>query len=94
MNRADALRFVSVVVDDALNGQQIEKPEFVVNTAFIREDARLVGWQCGFEPLFVAVQSYLPGIRIDDDDAIELATDFLSERGWFGDTLRDPDHLI
>jgi hypothetical protein len=43
----------------------------------------LVGWQCGFEPLFVAVHSYLD-VEIDEEEAEELARDFLTDRGWFG----------
>jgi hypothetical protein len=58
------------------------------------DNARFVGWQCGFEPLFVAVWSYLPDTRIDDDDAVEIATDLLEERKWFSDGPRDPDYLI
>lgn len=53
----------------------------------------LVGWQCGFEPLFVAVHSYLD-VRLDDDEAIELATDYLVERGWFASEPTEPDYII
>jgi hypothetical protein len=59
-------------------------------------NARLVGWQCGFEPLFVAVWSYLD-VRLDDCEAEEIATDFLIERGWFGKNLehgKEPDYVI
>lgn len=54
----------------------------------------LVGWQCGFEPLFVRVRSYL-GVEIDNDEAVELATDGLNEIGWFGaEGPREPDYII
>lgn len=86
MTREDALPYVSFAVDDALSERQpAEAPP----------NARLVGWQCGFEPLFVAVWSYLPDVTISADDAAELATDLLSERNWFaqGET-REPDYII
>lgn len=57
----------------------------------------LVGWQCGFEPLFVAVHSHMGAgadYEIDDEEAEELATDYLRERGWFGDNEREPDYII
>jgi hypothetical protein len=74
MTREQALPYVSYYLDDA--------PSPDHSTTDIKDDARLVGWQCGFEPLFIAVQSYLPGVRIDDEEAIEIATDYLQEIGW------------
>jgi len=54
----------------------------------------LVGWQCGFEPLFVAVHSYLD-VRIDDADAEDMAAEYLEERNWFGEAGRvDCDYII
>ena len=44
---------------------------------------RLVVWECGFEPLVVAVWSYLPDTRLDASDAEDIARDYLFERGWF-----------
>ena len=85
MNRNQALPFVSFCVDDALSER---------NVADMPANARLIGWQCGFEPLFVAVWSYLDCL-LDADEAIELATDLLSERHWFaGDEVREPDYVI
>lgn len=89
MTRDDAIPYVSFVVDDSLNGREIGADQH----ATIRADSRLIGWQCGFEPLFVAVHSYL-SVRLDDDEAIELATDYLEERGWFADGPTEPDHVI
>lgn len=85
MNREQALPFVSYAVDNALSERQpSEAPE----------NARLVGWQCGFEPMFVAVWSYLGG-RLDDEEAIDLAVDLLSEKNWFADGERtEPDYVI
>lgn len=79
--RAEALEYVSYAVDDAM-AERTGEP--------IPPHARLVGWQCGFEPLFVAVWSYLPEVRLDDDDAIELATELLQEKNWFNDS-NNPD---
>ena len=84
MERVDALPYVGHAVDDALSPR---------NPADAPEDARLIGWQCGFEPMFVAVWSYL-GVRVDDDTAIEIATDYLAEIGWFSGEPTDPDHVI
>lgn len=86
MTREQALPYVSFVLDDALS--QDHSPSEVHPTAV------LVGWQCGFEPMFVAVQSYLPRVRLDAEEAIEIATDFLVERDWFANGPTDPDYVI
>jgi hypothetical protein len=39
--------------------------------------------------MFVAVHSYLPAVRLDDDTAEEIATDYLKEIGWFSGELLD-----
>jgi hypothetical protein len=85
MNRKDALPYVSYCVDDALAERDVKE---------MPANARFVGWQCGFEPLFVAVWSYLDGVRIDDADAIEIATDLLQERKWFAGDPTEPDYVI
>jgi hypothetical protein len=74
MNRTDALPYVSYMVDDTGNER---------HQTDIPENAVLVGWGCGFELMFVAVWSYLPGIQVDPDEAEELAIDLLQERAWF-----------
>lgn len=85
MTRKQALAYVSFVLDDSLGILSLDKME---------PNARLVGWECGFEPLFVAVQSYIPGVRIESDDAEEIATDYLSEIGWFADGPTSCDYLL
>lgn len=86
MKRAHALPYVSVALDDALAVRTGEP---------IPPHARLVGWRCGFEPLFVAVWSYLPDVRLDADDAEGIALNYLIERGWFGDEEpRNADYVI
>jgi hypothetical protein len=84
MTREQALQYVSYAVDDALSERdQSEMPA----------NARLVGWQCGFEPMFVAVWSYL-GNKLDDVEAEELAIDLLTELAWFSDQPTEPDYII
>jgi hypothetical protein len=87
MTKDDAVRYLSFAVDDALSERRTdERPD----------NARLIGWQCGFEPLFVAVWSYLPGVTLSDDDAEELARDLLQEKRWFADCDNPPpaDYII
>jgi len=86
MTRKQALKYVEYVLDDALSADH--------TLADLRSDACLVGWQCGFEPLFVAVQSYIPGVVLDADEAEEIATDYLSEIGWFSDEPTEPDYVL
>lgn len=89
MTREDALPYVSFVVDTALS------PDHEITPAIL-ERATLVGWQCGFEPLFVAVVGATmdtSGVRdvVDEDEAEDIARDYLRERGWF--TEPDEDNL-
>ena len=84
MNRQDAIAYVGHHVDDALSPDPKE----------ITDDTRLVGWQCGFEPMFVAVHSYLPGCTCDDGEAEELAVDYLLEIGWFAGHETAPDFIL
>jgi hypothetical protein len=84
MTREQALPYVSFCVDDALSERSI---------ADMPANARLIGWQCGFEPLFVAVWSYL-NVRLDDADAEDIASDFLVERKWFSGEPTPADHFI
>lgn len=81
MKLSDALPYVSFCITDALS--VLDGP--------VPDHARLVGWQCGFEPLFVAVYSYIPGVRLEDDEAEEIATEFLQERRWFTDCDNPPE---
>lgn len=84
MNREDAIPSIGFCVDNSLAERQAQ--DMPVN-------ARLVGWQCGNEPMFVAVWSYLGG-RLDDDEAVELAIDLLFEKGWFADEVLEPDYIL
>jgi len=86
MTRQDAMRYVSFCIDDALAEREMKD---------MPDNARLVGFQCGFEPLFVAVWSYL-GVRLSDFEAETLAIDLLSERKWFSDSdePHDADYIL
>ena len=84
MNKKQALEYVSYCVDDALCER---------NIADMPENARLVGWQCGFEPLFVAVWSYL-GVKLSEEEAEEIAIDLLEEKKWFTDESIPADYII
>lgn len=96
MTRAQAIPYVSYVVDDAGSGRALNAdPHAIVRSGIdFSHRSILIGWQCGFEPLFVAVHSYLD-CHIDDDEAEELAKDYLSEIGWFGSKdATDPDYIV
>ena len=105
MIREQAIPYVAYVVDDAGSGRELgADPHAVVrpgNPSKRLDDpkapecyaSRLVGWQCGFEPLFVAVHSYLD-VRIDDQEAEEMAADYLEEIGWFADGRKPADYII
>lgn len=45
-------------------------------------NTQYVIYEAGFEPLVVAVQSYLPNTTVPANEAEELATDYLQEIGW------------
>lgn len=85
MTRAQAIPFVAYLLDDALSEHPLSD---------ILPNAVLLGWRCGFEPLFVAVQSYLPDTEVDRDEATEVAVCFLIERGWFVGNPSSPDYVI
>ena len=80
--RTNALEYVSFHVDDCLS------PDSFVPD----EKTKLVGYQCGFEPLVVAVRSGY-GWKIDDEEAEELARDLLIENKWFSGEPKDADFI-
>jgi hypothetical protein len=87
MNRQDAIQYLSPEgLDNAMALRRVEERP---------ENARFIGWQCGAEPMFVAVWSYLPGNpRLDDDEAIDLVVDRLCEKKWFADGPTQPDYVL
>jgi hypothetical protein len=68
---------LSYAVDDALSERSLVEAEKA-------EHVRYVGFQAGFEILWVAVWSYL-ATPLDDEEACELAIDLLLEKKWFAD---------
>jgi hypothetical protein len=84
MTREQALPYVACCVDDALSEREIKD---------MPANARLVGWQCGFELMFVAVWSYLD-LELDDQEAEELAVELLIERKWFAGKPTPADYVI
>lgn len=85
MNVSDALPYVSHVLDTALSPDH--------NVSEIGKGTYLVGWQCGFEPLFVAViGSYTEAV--DEQDAEEIAADWLDEIGWFATGIVPADFVL
>ncbi len=85
------LPYVSHVIDDALSADH--------TVADVDDRAVLVGWQCGFEPLFVAVIGSTCDTRgrrdrVDADLAVELATDYLTERKWFSGEPTEPYYVL
>ncbi len=87
MNRKQAISYIGHCVDSALSERNIKD---------MPANARLVGWQCGCEPMFVAVWSMFDGVRLDADEATELAIDLLIEKQWFANTdeSNEPDYII
>jgi hypothetical protein len=85
MTRDEALPYVSFAVDDALSPRRLDE---------IPPYARLVGWQAGFEPVFVAVWSYLTEEPLDVAEAEEIAADYLDERDWFSGQPTPADYVI
>lgn len=105
MKREDAINYVSHVVDDAGCGRKIgSDPCAIVRVGGdgslpsrerkgFEHSSVLVGWQCGFEPLFVAVHSYLD-VEIEDTEAEDMAADYLDEIGWFASERKPADYII
>jgi hypothetical protein len=85
----DVCKYVAFGVDDA--GQLYSAG---YQAAPIGTRMAIVGWQCGFEPMCVAVWSYLPDCVVAGDDAVDIATDALAERRWFAGEPIEPDFVI
>lgn len=100
MTRDQAMPHVSYVVDDAGHAGPLNSDQFLR----IYSHSRLVGWQCGFGPMFVAVhnhlnvnrQSHWPDFdaRLSEDEAVKLAMDYLEEIGWFADGPVEPNYCL
>lgn len=86
--------------------EMVEYVNYVLDTALspdhTRDDigpgAMLVGWQNESEPMVVAVIGATMDTKgrrdsVDEDEAVEIATDYLDEIGWFSDGPTKPDHV-
>ena len=87
MTREEAIQFVSFQMDDALNRRKAKPGD-------ANSDDRLVGFHQGLETVFVAVRSHLPGVKLTDEVAKNLARDYLTEIGWFGDESLEADFVF
>ena len=78
MTRGEAVQYVSFQMDDAHDRREAKPSD-------VKSDDRLVGFHQEGEMVFVAVRSYLPGVKLTDEIAKALARDYLTEIGWFGE---------
>jgi len=86
MKREQATPYISLCIDDALGERSIDD---------MPANARLVGWQCGFEPMFVAVWSYQDrSVRVSDLSAECVAVKILEARRWFSGEPTPADYII
>ena len=77
MTRGEAVQYVSFQMDDAHDRREAKPSD-------VKSDDRLVGFHQEGEMVFVAVD-YLPGVKLTDEIAKDLARDYLTEIGWFGE---------
>jgi len=87
MTREEAIQLVSFQMDDA-HIRRNAKPSDV------NSDDRLVGFQQGLETVFVAVRSHLPGVKLTDEIAKDLARGYLTEIGWFGEESLEAEFVF
>ena len=87
MTREEAIQYVSFQMDDA-HDRRNAKPSDV------NQDDRLVGFHQDLETVFVAVRSHLPGVRLSDQVAEDLARDYLTEIGWFGEESLEAEFIF
>jgi hypothetical protein len=87
MTRREAVQYVSFQMDDARNRRNAKPGD-------VNSDDRLVGFHQGLETVFVAVRSHLPGVRLTDQVAEDLARDYLTEIGWFGEESLEAEFIF
>lgn len=56
-------------------------------------NARYVGYKAGIHVVWCAVWSYL-GTPLDDDEASQIADDYMFEAGWTRDPLVTADYVL
>ena len=88
MTREEAILYVSFQIDDTHDGRKA-KP------ADVNSDDRLVGFhESPGIVMVVAARSQVPGVRLTDEVAKDLARDYLTEIGWFGEESLEADFVI
>lgn len=87
MTREEAIQCVAFQMDDAHERGDAKPGD-------VRPDDRLVGFHQELETVFVAVRSHLPGVRLTDQVAKDLARDYLTEIGWFGEESLEADYIF
>lgn len=87
MTREEAIQYVSFQMDDAHDRRHATPSD-------VASDDRLVGFHQSYETVFVAVRSHLPGVRLTDEVAKDLARDYLTEIGWFGEESLEAEFIF
>jgi hypothetical protein len=87
MTREEAIQYVSYQIDDSLDRRK-------ATPADVKSNDCLVGWHQGLETIFIAVRSQLPGIKLTNEIAKNLARDYLTEIGWFGEESLEADFVF
>jgi hypothetical protein len=87
MTREEAIQYVSFQMDDAHDRRKATPKD-------VAPDDRLVGFHQLYETVFVAVRSHVPGGRLTDEVATNLARDYLTEVGWFGEESLEAAYIL
>ena len=86
MTRDEAIRLVLFQIDDQHGGRHAKPGE-------VRPGDRLVGFHQLYETVFVAVRSS-SGAVLSDQAAKDLARDYLTEIGWFGEESLEAESIF
>jgi hypothetical protein len=87
MTREEAVQCVFFQMDD-LHYRRHAKP------GDVGPHDRLVGFHQYLEIVFVAVRSHRPGVALSDEVAKDLARDYLTEIGWFGEESLEAEFIF
>jgi hypothetical protein len=87
MTREEAIQYVCFQMDDARD-RRAAKP------GDVHSDHRLVGFHQGLEIVCVAVRSHRSGVTLTDELAMDLARDYLTEIGWFGEESLEAEFIF
>jgi hypothetical protein len=88
MTREEAILYVSFQMDDAHDRGRHAAP------GDVRDGDRLVGFHQLYETIFVLVRSHREGVVLSDQVAKDLARDFLTEIGWFGEESLEAESIF